>query len=119
MPLLYIDPLPYALPPSLPPALFKSHQNLSRTLQLCTLNTCHAPSVPSYLWPQLQSSAATELLGQHHLIHLCAATNAGPPNSQTKVVLRKHRAGERPGSIHPCASDVLTGAEGRIITAWL
>lgn len=99
-----MDPLSYVLPPPLPPALFKSHQNLSRALQLCTLNTCHAPSVPSYLRPHLQSSVAKELLGQHHLIHLCAAPNARPPNSQTKVVLRK-QGSERPCSIHPCASE--------------
>lgn len=29
------------------------------------------------------------------------------------------RMGERPGSIHPCASEVLTRAEGWIITVWL
>lgn len=118
----YMKHLPQA--PPLLPALSKSHWNLCKALWV-HLNTCHAPSVSSYLWCHLQSSAApgTPRDGTVWVISVpptAGPPTTGPPKSQARAYAQETLAwvGERAAFILVQVNSSV-GAEGWIITAWL
>lgn len=103
--------------PPLPLALSKFHQNLSRVYSSAHwtlaplslfLAICGSPSSPLTYW---------ELPGRAPFDSSLCPPLQDPSKSQPGVAQKTLVHMRDP--THPCASKVLTGAEGWLITAWL